>query len=643
MDITLFHHNLLLYNWYDIVDEQIFLIKKYGLYDECSNITIIDINNDQSDKFRELINKNDNLKKWHLLITNENKCEYDCLNLIKNFSKINKSYICYFHTKGAGSVGLKQNIGLQTWRQLLNHFILTKWEECIKLLKNNDVVGVTKYSYQGHDNFSGNFWWAKTEYLNTLNDVSYTDNRYIYENWILSNPLNKSSDIFNIYNIGYEPNPYLVNIPILKYRNDYNNIIDELIWKIKRIDNNQEEKYWYDILSYILNSNIDKKNILEIGCDNLYGTVAFCDIFDNVYSIDIEKKENWDEFSDYHSNWKYFIGTFDNLYNVIKNLDIKFNFIFINNEINNNLYDDLLYNNGIILNKKYYKKMINDEYITKLLSNKRMFFQGYENINELYGLKDLIDENITDQTIICEIGSFAGVSSELFSIYCKKIYCIDKWDAYYDVNSMEIMMEAENKFDKLINKYDNIIKLKMSSLEAVKLFPDEFFDIIYIDASHLYNDVKTDIINWLPKIKKNGIISGHDYWTPSPTDTRKMVKDAINDLFGNLNIKIYKDSSWLIKLDDYYNYNNWTHLPDFHSSYLDIYLEDDKIYITPYKDLNNIEISIKNINDDIIYNNKTSMNTGILYWIMPNNKSYIESFKLDIIKDEKIIISKKIT
>jgi hypothetical protein len=46
----------------------------------------------------------------------------------------------------------------------------------------------------------------------------------------------------------------------------------------------------------------------------------------------------------------------------------------------------------------------------------------------------------------------------------------------------------------------------------------------------------------MPKIKPNGIISGHDYYWPG-------VNQVVNEIFSNKQIKIYKDDSWLVKLN----------------------------------------------------------------------------------------------
>ena len=60
----------------------------------------------------------------------------------------------------------------------------------------------------------------------------------------------------------------------------------------------------------------------------------------------------------------------------------------------------------------------------------------------------LIDEFVTDETIMVEIGSFAGVSSELFALHCKNITCVDEWNPYWEIQTPELIIGAENMFDK---------------------------------------------------------------------------------------------------------------------------------------------------------------------------------------------------
>jgi predicted O-methyltransferase YrrM len=51
----------------------------------------------------------------------------------------------------------------------------------------------------------------------------------------------------------------------------------------------------------------------------------------------------------------------------------------------------------------------------------------------------------------------------------------------------------------------------MTTNEAVKLFEDDSLDAVFIDADHSYEAVKLDIQNWMPKVRKGGILAGHDY------------------------------------------------------------------------------------------------------------------------------------
>ena len=158
------------------------------------------------------------------------------------------------------------------------------------------------------------------------------------------------------------------------------------------------------------------------------------------------------------------------------------------------------------------------------------------------GLKEMIE--CLNGGIMLEVGSYIGESTEVFAKSGKfsKIYCLDFWTGGYDPvdlasNSME---NAEQEFDKLLNLYPNIFKIKSDSVNIPTLFEDAFFDFIYIDANHLYDYVKRDLINSIPKLKNSRYIGGHDYNDsnhPGP-------KLAVDELF-NYPDKIFQDKSWL--------------------------------------------------------------------------------------------------
>jgi hypothetical protein len=61
-----------------------------------------------------------------------------------------------------------------------------------------------------------------------------------------------------------------------------------------------------------------------------------------------------------------------------------------------------------------------------------------------------------------------------------------------------------------LGKYNCTLRRK-TSLEAVVEFPDNSLDAVFIDGNHHFDFVVQDIIAWAPKVRRGGMVSGHDY------------------------------------------------------------------------------------------------------------------------------------
>jgi predicted O-methyltransferase YrrM len=101
-----------------------------------------------------------------------------------------------------------------------------------------------------------------------------------------------------------------------------------------------------------------------------------------------------------------------------------------------------------------------------------------------------------------EVGVANGLNAKsiLDLLDVEKMYLIDNWKSFEYRNCKQI---AERR----LSGY-NVVILEMDSSEAHEHIPE--VDFCYIDADHTYNVVYNDLRNYWKKVKKNGILAGHD-------------------------------------------------------------------------------------------------------------------------------------
>ena len=140
-----------------------------------------------------------------------------------------------------------------------------------------------------------------------------------------------------------------------------------------------------------------------------------------------------------------------------------------------------------------------------------------------------------------EIGSYMGESTFMFasSGIFKEIHCIDPHIGNEEANDIlqEDWENVKQEFKTNTRHFNNITLHSDFSYNVVDKFEDKYFDFIYIDASHEYEDVKKDIELYLPKTKH--LIGGHDYQPEWPG-----VVKAVNEIFIQPD-KTYVEESWL--------------------------------------------------------------------------------------------------
>lgn len=132
---------------------------------------------------------------------------------------------------------------------------------------------------------------------------------------------------------------------------------------------------------------------------------------------------------------------------------------------------------------------------------------GRDNLPELF--KEL------GFTIGAEIGVERGVYSE---ILCKgnpnmSLICIDPWQKY----SYYREHVSQDKLDRFYEQTKerlapyNATLIRKFSMDAVEDIPHESLDFVYIDGNHRLDHVVNDLVHWVPRVRKGGIVAGHDF------------------------------------------------------------------------------------------------------------------------------------
>jgi predicted O-methyltransferase YrrM len=128
-----------------------------------------------------------------------------------------------------------------------------------------------------------------------------------------------------------------------------------------------------------------------------------------------------------------------------------------------------------------------------------------------------------------------------------KLYCVDIWDSYpgYHDYANKIKRYFEEAKAKLA-PFDVVI-IKKFSMDAVKDFPDESLDFVYIDGAHDFKNVADDICEWTKKVRIGGIVFGHDYERSRDTGGRHPVdvKDVVQAY-----IYSHSMSPWFVLTND---------------------------------------------------------------------------------------------
>lgn len=147
-----------------------------------------------------------------------------------------------------------------------------------------------------------------------------------------------------------------------------------------------------------------------------------------------------------------------------------------------------------------------------------------------------------------EIGIHKGAYTEKFCKAGLKMYAIDPWMAYIGAGRTQ-QEQARQDFlyghtQRALAPYKDCTIIRKTSMDALKDFETESLDFVYIDGDHRFPFIAEDIYQWYFKVKKGGIISGHDYFCTDPGANNvichvKTVVDAFVKTYGIENFYVF--------------------------------------------------------------------------------------------------------
>jgi GR25 family glycosyltransferase involved in LPS biosynthesis/SAM-dependent methyltransferase len=342
----------------------------------------IPIENSYGEKY-EVINYSNNIALF----------ENPTINFMKKFSEKNdNSNILYIHTKG---VRFDPNDSKENdWIDYMLYFLLEQNKLCISILNNGyDTVGCnynmdidkTVYRCIGDDphknppHYSGNFWWANTNYIKTLPLLSIENpDRMAPEFWVLKN------------------NPILYNLhssQVLHYHVTYPRDKYIPLSIIKRTPKNKETDLSNKSLNEILTEITINKVGVEIGGPSSTGVVIYENAIrmDNViFSKDTVWSKHNDEYNYYYNKkGRVIINDSVNITNITNDC---YDFVFSSHSLEHIA-------NPLKAINEWLRIIKNDGFIIIIVPEKSACFDHKRNYSEFSTLLSQYEKNVGEDDL----------------------------------------------------------------------------------------------------------------------------------------------------------------------------------------------------------------------------------------------------
>lgn len=158
--------------------------------------------------------------------------------------------------------------------------------------------------------------------------------------------------------------------------------------------------------------------------------------------------------------------------------------------------------------------------------------------------------------LVAEIGVDRGQTSGwlLARLPLLTLIMIDQWKEYRDSVQPDATRDQDacNRAKRMAYAITNFAAhrrkvIELSSDMALQYVPKGGLDMAFIDANHMYECVKADLYNYLPKVKSGGWLCGHDW---EPKEPRKYgVNRAVEEFAKEMGLtfELDEDATWFFR------------------------------------------------------------------------------------------------
>jgi Methyltransferase domain len=124
-------------------------------------------------------------------------------------------------------------------------------------------------------------------------------------------------------------------------------------------------------------------------------------------------------------------------------------------------------------------------------------------------------EALRPRTIV-ELGTHGGFS---YFVFCQAVqrlglatrcWAVDTWkgDVHTGIYGEKIFQQVRDYHNSRFSYFSILVRSTFQ--EALSKFDDRTIDLLHVDGSHSYDDVKADYESWCPKLSERGVVIFHD-------------------------------------------------------------------------------------------------------------------------------------